>query len=120
MKHAKQLFALVATSATLSAALWSGMASAAPVSAETWFGAEPTATGRALSRAEVQADLAMWNRAGLNVYRESDVNHWDADYQQRLAQYQRLRSGPEYLAEVQRLGGAVKAAEGQGSGRVPG
>jgi hypothetical protein len=116
MKHAKQLFALVATSA----ALWSGMASAAPVSPETWFGAEPAATGRALSRAEVQADLAMWNRAGLNVYRESDVNHWDADYQQRLAQYQRRRSGPEYLAEVQRLGGSVKAAEGQGSGRVPG
>ena len=68
----------------------------------------------------MQADLALWNRAGLNVYRESDVNHWDADYQQRLAQYQRMRSGPEYLAEVQRLGGSVKAAEGQGSGRVPG
>ena len=48
------------------------------------------------------------------------MNHWDADYQQRLAQYQHMRSGPEYLAEVQRLGGSVKAAEGQGSGRVPG
>ncbi|AEF87899.1 hypothetical protein DelCs14_0863 [Delftia sp. Cs1-4] len=119
MKHAKTLFAIV----SLSSALWSGMASAAPantVSAETWFGAEPVASGPALSRAEVQADLALWNRAGLNVYRESDVNHWDADYQQRLAQYQRMRSGPEYLAEVQRLGGSVKAAEGQGSGRVPG
>lgn len=123
MKHAKTLFAITALSAALSSALWSGMASAAPaatVSAETWFGAEPAASGPALSRAEVQADLALWNRAGLNVYRESDVNHWDADYQQRLAQYQRMRSGPEYLAEVQRLGGSVKAAEGQGSGRVPG
>lgn len=119
MKHAKTLFAIV----SLSSALWSGMALAAPaatVSAETWFGTEPVASGPALSRAEVQADLALWNRAGLNVYRESDVNHWDADYQQRLAQYQRMRSGPEYLAEVQRLGGSVKAAEGQGSGRVPG
>lgn len=120
MKHAKTLFAITALSAALSSALWSGMASAATVSAETWFGAEPAASGPALSRAEVQADLALWNRAGLNVYRESDVNHWDADYQQRLAQYQRMRSGPEYLAEVQRLGGSVKAAEGQGSGRVPG
>ncbi|AOV04601.1 MULTISPECIES: DUF4148 domain-containing protein [Delftia] len=123
MKHAKTLFAITALSAALSSALWPGMASAAPaatVSAETWFGAEPASSGPALSRAEVQADLALWNRAGLNVYRESDVNHWDADYQQRLAQYQRMRSGPEYLAEVQRLGGSVKAAEGQGSGRVPG
>lgn len=126
MKNAKTLFAIAALSAALSSALWSGMASAAPaapaatVSAETWFGAEPVASGPALSRAEVQADLALWNRAGLNVYRESDVNHWDADYQQRLARYQRMRSGPEYLAEVQRLGGSVKAAEGQGSGRVPG
>ena len=123
MKHAKTLFAIVSLSAALSSSLWSGMASATPattVSAETWFGAEPVASGPALSRAEVQADLALWNRAGLNVYRESDVNHWDADYQQRLAQYQRMRSGPEYLAEVQRLGGSVKAAEGQGSGRVPG
>lgn len=126
MKNAKTLFAIASLSAALSSALWSGMASAAPaapaatVSAETWFGAEPVASGPALSRAEVQADLALWNRAGLNVYRESDVNHWDADYQQRLARYQRMRSGPEYLAEVQRLGGSVKAAEGQGSGRVPG
>lgn len=119
MKHAKTLLAIV----SLSSALWSGMASAAPaatVSAETWFGAEPVASGPALSRAEVQADLALWNRAGLNVHGDSDLQSWDAGYQQRLAQYQRLRSGPEYQAEVQRLGGAVTAAEGQGSARVPG
>lgn len=116
MKHAKQLLAIV----TLSAASWSGLASAAPASPEIWFGAEPATVGRALSRAEVQADLALWNRAGLNVHGDSDLQSWDAGYQQRLAQYQRLRSGPEYQAEVQRLGGAVTAAEGQGSARVPG
>ena len=47
MKHAKTLFAIV----SLSSALWSGMASAAPaatVSAETWFGAEPASSGPAL------------------------------------------------------------------------
>lgn len=114
MKHAKQLLAIVA----LSAASWSGLASAA--SAEGWYGSEPATPGHALSRAEVQADLALWNRAGLNAYQEVEANYWDADYQQRLARYQRLRSGPEYLAELQRLGGAVTAAEGQGSARAPG
>lgn len=116
MKHAKHILAIVA----LSAASWSGMASAAPASSETWFGAEPATAGRALSRAEVQADLAMWSRAGLNAYPERAENYWDAEYQQRLARYQRLRSGPEYLAELQRLGGSVTAAQGQGSARVPG
>ncbi|MDR0225558.1 MAG: DUF4148 domain-containing protein [Burkholderiaceae bacterium] len=120
MKHTKQLLAIVA----LSAAAWSGLASAAPagaqVSSETWFGDQPVSTGRALSRAEVEADLAMWKRAGLDLYQNIDGNYWDADYQQHLAQYQRLRSGPEYLAELQRLGGSVTAAEGQGAGRVPG
>lgn len=119
MKHAKTLLAIAA----LSAASWSVMASAAPaatVSAETWFGTEPVASGPALSRAEVQADLAMWSRAGLNAYPERAENYWDAEYQQRLARYQRLRSGPEYLAELQRLGGSVTAAQGEGSARVPG
>lgn len=105
MKHAKQFLAIAA----IAAASWSGMASAAQGSSD-----------RALSRAEVQADAALWNRAGLNAYLETAANPADADYQRRLAQYLRQRSGPEYQAEVQRLGGAVKAAEGQGSARVPG
>lgn len=105
MKHAQQFLAIAA----IAAATWSGMASAAPA-----------ATDHALSRAEVQADAVLWNRAGLNAYLEIAAHPGDADYQRRLAQYQRQRSGPEYLAEVQRLGGAVKAAEGQGAVRVPG
>lgn len=116
MQNAKQIFAIAA----LCAASWSGAASAAAVSSETWFGAEPATAGPARSRAEVLADLALWERAGLQHYSEADAGPQDAQYQQRLAQYQRLRSGPEYQAEVQRQGGAVKAAESREPGHAPG
>jgi len=61
-----------------------------------------------VSRVEVQADWNLWQRAGLGDFsmgnRSADA---DPAYQQRLAEYQRMRSGPEYLAEIQRLGGDV-------------
>jgi len=107
MKNTQHLIAIAA----LAAATFAGTASAAAPSQEVWFGAQPVASGAPLSRAEVQADLNLWNRAGLNELNAGDHNDVaNPAYAQRLAAYQRLRSGPEYVAEVQRLGGSVSTA----------
>lgn len=91
----------------------------AQVSQESWGGPEPIAASPAVStmtpqpqqgvaRVEVQADWALWQRAGLGSYQMGERSlASDPVYQQRLAEYQRMRSGPEYLAEIQRLGGDV-------------
>lgn len=93
-----------------------GAASAAPTSQEEWFGSEPAVQGTPLSRAEVAADLALWNRAGLGHSMEGERNAVsDPTYATRLAEYRRLRSGPEYVAEVRRQGGTVSAVAGQPS-----
>lgn len=112
MKNTRTLIAIAA----IAAASFAGTASAAAHSQEDWFGAEPVAQGQTLSRAEVQADLNLWNRAGLGNYNSGDNNHVaDASYGRKVAQYRRLRSGPEYVAEVRRLGGDVSAVAGQAS-----
>ena len=66
------------------------------------------------TRAEVQADLNLWNRAGLGQANAGDRTP-DADpaYEARVAEYRRLRSGPEFVAEVRRLGGDVSRIAGQ-------
>lgn len=72
-------------------------------SAEDYFGNLPAAQGQ-LSRAEVQADLNLWNRAGMGSRISDDrLQAADPAYAEHLATYQRLRSGPEYRAEVSRL-----------------
>ncbi|CAM4036694.1 DUF4148 domain-containing protein [Paracidovorax anthurii] len=102
----------------LAALAFAGAASAAPTSQDDWFGAQPVAQGPALTRAEVVADLVLWNRAGLNQTGEGDRTAIvDPAYQQRVAEYRRLRSGPEYLAEVRRQGGTSAVA---GSSAEPG
>jgi hypothetical protein len=105
--------ALIAIAAVV-AATFAGAASAATPIDEQWGGDEPVAQGPALSRAEVQADLNLWNRAGLGQVNAGDRTP-DADptYQARVAEYQRLRSGPEFVAEVRRLGGEVSRVAGQ-------
>ena len=109
MKNTNKLIAIAA----LAAASFAGTASAATHSQEDWFGAEPVAQGPSLSRAEVQADLNLWNRAGLSEYNSGDNTHVaDAAYDRKLAEYRRLRSGAEYAAEVRRLGGDVSAVAG--------
>ena len=61
---------------------------------------------RPKTRAEVRADLAMWQRAGLgSLYDRDAYNPFDLEIQRRMAEYRRLRNGPEYLAELQRLQG---------------
>lgn len=62
----------------------------------------PAETRSVASRAEVLADLAMWQRAGLDQFNVGDVR-FDPQYEAKIAQYQRLRHGPEYLAELSRL-----------------
>lgn len=110
MKNTNKLIAIAA----LAAASFAGSASAATHSQEEWFGAEPVAQGPALSRAEVQADLNLWNRAGLSDYNSGETTHVaDAAYDQKVAEYRRLRSGAEYTAEVRRLGGDVSAVAGR-------
>lgn len=59
------------------------------------------AAGAPVGRAEVQADLHLWQRAGLGG--PGEVDTMSADYQAKLATYQRLRSGPAFAAEVDRL-----------------
>ena len=65
-----------------------------------------SATSRPVTTAEVMADWNLWQRAGLGRYQVGEGSPAnDPMYAQRLAEYQRLRSGPEFGAEVRRLGG---------------
>lgn len=62
--------------------------------------------GRAITRAEVLADLEMWNSAGLNKYPSAhgypEITQ-TSEYQNSLREYRRLRNGPEYQAAVENL-----------------
>lgn len=90
-----------------------GAASAQPISREDWAGPIPVTaqvTQQPMSRIEVQADSNLWKAAGLGNYSYGNRSpSSDPMYQQRLAEYQRLRSGPAYVNEIRRLGGDVSA-----------
>lgn len=69
---------------------------------------------RGLSRAEVLADLVLYRRAGLDAFGTGEAaSLGNPGYARALSEYQRLRSGPEYLAEVRRLGGQADTVAGQ-------
>jgi len=102
MNATKSLIALVALAAA-------GLASAEVHSPENYFGELPTFRST-LSRAEVQADLNLWVRAGLPTSQGENAEAVDPQYTQHLALYQRLRSGPEFKAEVARLQGSHTTA----------
>lgn len=55
------------------------------------------------SRAEVLAEFSLWRRAGLDRYNAEGADQSTLDYQQRMAQYARMRNGPQYVAELQRI-----------------
>lgn len=58
----------------------------------------------AMDRATVAADRNLWLRAGLGSYGEyADM---DPLYAQRMANYTRMRNGPEFTAELNRIEGA--------------
>ena len=77
--------------------------------AQTPAQAQPAASyhGQSLTRAEVRAD-PLWKRAGLERFwrGEASPDIYSREYRVAYAEYVRLRSGPEYQAEVQRQGGA--------------
>ena len=58
----------------------------------------------AMDRATVAADRNLWLRAGLGNYGEyADM---DPMYARRMADYTRMRNGPEFTAELGRIEGA--------------
>ena len=73
----------------------------------------PLIEGRSgLSRAEVQADQEIWQRAGLSDLEkgEASADSQSDEYRARYARYQSLRDGPEYIQALHRHGGAVPVA----------
>lgn len=73
-------------------------------------------TPSTLTRAEVQADLALWQRAGLEAAagRES-FDPTRPDIASRLAQYKQWRSGSEYRTELARLQDKAMTAQAPSS-----
>lgn len=66
----------------------------------------PKATTSQLSRAEVIADLRLWQRAGVDRYAESQQYGLETrEYQAAHAEYLRLRNGPAFAQEVARVKG---------------
>ena len=58
----------------------------------------------AMDRATVAADRNLWLRAGLGSYGE--YAYMDPMYEKRMANYTRMRNGPEFTAELSRIEGA--------------
>lgn len=64
----------------------------------------PKASNSQLSRAEVIADLHLWQRAGVDRYVEAQQYGMETrEYQAAFAEYQRLRNGPAFAQEVARV-----------------
>ncbi len=106
----KHLIAAATLAFAATGAAVAGPMGSANVSQEVWAGPAPapivSVTNRPISVAEVMADWNLWQRAGLGRYQVGEGSPAnDPMYAQRLAEYQRLRSGPAYVAEVRRLGG---------------
>jgi hypothetical protein len=69
------------------------------------------------SRAEVAADLRLWIKSGMSQVANSDsFDPTSAAYRSQMAAYQRMRNGPEFLAEVQRFQGKTATTAQLGSG----
>ena len=58
----------------------------------------------AANRAMVAADRNLWLRAGLG--NAGDNAYMDPQYNKRLNDYARMRNGPEFMAELNRIEGA--------------
>ena len=70
------------------------------------------------SRAEVLTELSLWRRAGLDRYDVEGADRSTMDYQRRMDQYARMRNGPQYVAELQRVQTErVAARRGSGTSR---
>lgn len=76
------------------------------VPAETWQAPQPERhdPSAPLSRAEVVADLNLWRQAGLTPAMGDGTDAVERPgEQERLAQYQALREGPAFEAEVREV-----------------
>lgn len=63
--------------------------------------AQSAATPQTVSRAEVLADLEIYQRSGLATAEQQDLQQFrGAQYQAALARYQALRRSPEFAARV--------------------
>lgn len=64
----------------------------------------------AVHRVEVLADTRLWLRSGLGMAAYSDgFDPMSVRYREKVAMYRRLRDGPAYLAELERMQGQSKA-----------
>jgi hypothetical protein len=63
------------------------------------------------TRAEVRADLALWQRAGMDEVTRTHSHLSPAEIERRTAEYLRLRNGPQYQAELQRQNGIVTSTQ---------
>lgn len=88
--------------ASITIALVGVQAHAAPAGASAPSQGYDNAIARPESRAEVEADLALWKRAGLDKLEqgESGPDIYSAEYREAYANYLHMRRGPEYAAEV--------------------
>lgn len=90
------------------------IAAAAP---EAWVGTQASAgiAAGTLGRAEVQADLNLWRRAGLETASLADTAGSNGPaYARQIAAYQRARHSGVYTAKLQRVQGTTgSAAAGQ-------
>jgi len=62
-----------------------------------------------VSRAMVEADRNLWLRAGLAELGEHD-DAVTPTYRERMANYERMRNGPEFAIELSRLSGGASTA----------
>lgn len=104
MKNTRTLAALFAVATAFAATA----ATAQTTPAQDQLVAPITQQAQGKSRAEVVAELNLWRRAGLDGLEITDMS-----YEHNVAEYQRLRSGPAYLAEVHKLGGDTSMLAGE-------
>ena len=65
---------------------------------------QPAPPAHSLTRAEVVADLHLWERAGLTHFGgEPSAYEQTPAYEQALATYQHWRSGPEFKEELRHV-----------------
>jgi hypothetical protein len=81
---------------------YAGAQTAVPANAASTYS---SGIDRGLTRAEVQADLAVWKRAGVDRFWNQDETPdiYSREYRMAYAEYVRLRSGTEYQQELERL-----------------
>lgn len=86
----------------LAACLAAGSAMAQNVPA-----ASAQSDNRGLTRAEVQADLELWKRAGLDEFWRGDATPdiYSAEYRAAYQNYQQMRQGAEYQEAVRQRSG---------------